>query len=113
MFLERVGYKSYPPKTDEWQSATDLMKDKSFPMTGVNIITKKLAEFQDEMPEYIQVRRPLRGQSGLCLHKKGRQEFLKRVNEQKKKSLIKGKIAVIDKIQKTIQKIVPDNQHKK
>lgn len=112
-FLERVGYKSYPPKTYEWQSATDLLKDKSFPMTGVNVIMKKLAEFQSEMPEFIQVRRPVRGQAGLCLHKKGRQEFLKRVNEQKKKSLVKGKIAVIGKIKSMTPKIAPDNQHKK
>jgi len=115
MFLERVGYKSYPPKTDEWQSATDLQKDKSFPMTGTNIINKKLAEFKNEMLEYIQVRRPVRGQSGLCLHKNGRQEFLRRVNEQKKKSFIKAadKVVTIDKIQDTKHKILPDNQHKK
>lgn len=113
IFLDLVGYKSYPKKTPEWQSTTDLHNDKTFAMTGTNIINKKLEEFQAEMPEYIQRRRPVRGQSGLCLHKSGRQEFLKRVNEQKKKSLVKGKVAVIGKIKSATPKIAPDNQHKK
>ena len=112
-FLDRAGYTFYPPKTPDWQSATDLQNDKTFQMSGINIINQKLQEFQNEMPEYIQRRRPVRGQSGLCLHRDGRQEFLRRVKEQKTMSLVKGKIAVIGKMQNKKHKIVPDDQHEK
>ena len=113
LFLEKVGYKSYPPKTLAWQSATDLQQDRTFPMTGTNIINKKLEELQHEMPEYIQIRKPARGQSGLCLHREGRQEFIKRVQEIKTKSLTKATAVVAAMDEARQVKPAPDKQYNK
>ena len=87
MFLEKIGFQDYPPKTKEWLSAHDLSADKTFPMVQLTNISKKLQKLQPEMPEFIQIRISINHQKGLCLHRDGREEFLRRVQEIKTKSM--------------------------
>ena len=83
IFLEKLGIpllaKTLPLKTDEWQSSNDLALDKSFPIAQKMIILKNLEELQSQMPDFIQMRKPKIGLAGLCLHRDGREEFLKRL----------------------------------
>ena len=80
MFIEKAGIVAVLPKTKEWQSVTDLYDDTTFPITNRKLIAEKLTELQSEMPEFIQTRKPTKGPATLCLHKNGRDRFLKLVN---------------------------------
>ncbi len=90
LFIKKAIVEEYPPKTDEWQSANDLGKDNSFPIASINLIDKKLKELQSEMPDFIQKRKPNGGSTGLCLHRNGREEFLRRMQESKTRSIRKA-----------------------
>ena len=83
-FLEKCGFKEYPKKTEEWQSAGDLASDKTFPMGKIQNIKKQLIELQSKMPEFIQIRKPTMGPARLCLHRDGREEFLKHIQSTSK-----------------------------
>jgi len=111
-FLEKVGLKAreFPQKTEEWQSATDLGRDKTFPMSEMKTIRSKLQELQSKMPEYIQMRKPVVGQACLCLHKDGREEFLRMV---KQKSLQDGTkvVGAMSAVQDIENSTRPDDPH--
>ena len=77
-FIKRAGFVYYPPKTSEWQSASELAKDATFPMTTRTSISSRLEELQHKMPDFIQMRRLMFGNPRLCLHRDGRKEFLER-----------------------------------
>ena len=114
MFLEKCGMKTYLPKTDEWQSRTDLSRDETFPMVNMDHIQKALEELQSEMPDFIQIRKPKSGRTGLCLHRDGREEFLRRVQESKTKSIRKAAKVIsagdeMAQTTKTIKSTAPKN----
>ena len=118
LFLEKSGIEFCPPKTDEWQSALDLQGDKSFPIRDTTNINKKLAKFQNEMPEFIQKRKPAKGQSALCLHRDGRQEFIKRMQKDKTESFVRARdvVEAVNKkrsIKIILKKIIPNKQNKR
>ena len=50
-FADRVGFKAYPPKTDEWLSAIDLMKDNDFPGNTSEIINAAIIKYS-KAPEF-------------------------------------------------------------
>jgi hypothetical protein len=102
-----------PKKTFEWLSACDLRKDETFPLTDTKTINKKLAKFQNEMPEFIQKRKPAKGQSALCLHRDGRQEFIKRIQKDKTESFVQAKDVIEAANKKRSIKIIPNKQNKR
>lgn len=77
-FLKRTGFGFYPPQTSEWQTAGELAEDNTFSMATESSIVKRLEELQSKMPELIQIRQPKKGKAKICLHRDGREEFLKR-----------------------------------
>ena len=114
IFLQKLGVTEYPPKTAEWQSANDLGKDSTFSINSINLIDKKLKELQSEMPDFIQKRKPNGGATGLCLHRNGREEFLRRVQESKTKSVRKVTKVIsagdeMAQTTKTIKSTMPKN----
>ncbi|MBO4625842.1 MAG: hypothetical protein J5679_01015 [Alphaproteobacteria bacterium] len=114
LFLEKSNENGYPSKkTSEWLSAVDLQQDKNFPMGNTTIINKKFEKFQKEMPEYIQIRKPAKGRSCLCLHRDGRQEFIRRVKKDKQESLGRGKAVVSAMNEMRYAKIISNKQHEK
>ena len=113
LFLEESGIEFCPQKTDEWQSALDLQGDKSFPIRDTTNINKKLAKFQNEMPEFIQKRKPAKGPSALCLHRDGRQEFIKRIQKDKTESFVQAKDVIEAANKKRSIKIIPNKQNKR
>ena len=112
LFLEKVGLKAreFPQKTEEWRSATDLGRDKAFPMSEIRTIRSKLQELQSKMPEYIQMRKPVVGQACLCLHKDGREEFLRMVKQQSLQDGTKvvGAMSAVQDIENSTR---PDDPH--
>jgi hypothetical protein len=107
LFLQKAY--AYPPKTEEWQSAVDLERDDTFPMQTHAIIKKKLEEMQPYMPDFIQ-KCDNNGQTPLCLHKDGREEFLRMV---KQKSLQDGTkvVGAMSAVQDIENSTKPDDQH--
>ena len=106
-FLKKIGFIEYPPKTEEWHSALDLSKDKMFPMGGDVSINKKLKKLEPEMSNLIQMRKSKMGKPCLCLHRDGREEFLRRVQESKTKSMKKAAtgIAAVNNIIETSKNV--------
>ena len=115
IFLDKIGHKDYPPKTEEWMSANDLEKDKTFPMGDGKTILSKLSQFQQEIPNYIQIRKPLTGKASLCLYKGGKEEFLKLMQQDKNKSIKQGTehVNTLKDAQELKDKIKPDDQNEK
>ncbi len=114
MFLGKYGFKDYPPKTEDWFSSGELRDDKTFPIGKVQTIKNFLIELQPEMPELIQIRKPKMGPAGICLHRDGREEFLRRVQESKTKSIRKAAKVVsagdeMAQTTKTIKSTAPKN----
>lgn len=88
-FCQMAGWESIPPKTDEWQSARDLRKDRTFPITQDTIILRYLEQFQPQMPEFIQKRKS-GPKTPLCLHRDGREKFLELIERDKQKSMTRA-----------------------
>ena len=109
-FAERSGFKVYPLKTDEWLSANDLSADPNFPISSKKVILKNLQDLQPYMPNLIQQRQANNGQAPLCLHRDGREKFLKLVKQQ---SLQDGTKVVdtMSAVQDIENSIKPDDQH--
>ena len=106
-FLKKIVFIEYPPKTEEWHSALDLSKDKMFPMGGDVSINKKLKKLEPEMSNLIQMRKSKMGKPCLCLHRDGREEFLRSVQESKTKSMKKAAtgIAAVNNIIETSKNV--------
>ena len=78
LFLEKSAA-NIPEKTDDWLTVANLAESKEFGIKNKVIIIKHLQKLQDEMPEYIQVRRLPNGMPALCLHKNGRNLVLEKL----------------------------------
>lgn len=77
-FLQKAR-STFLPKNDGWQSADDLLFDPTFPLNTLTTINKKLVKFSDEMPNFIQVQGLKIGGRDFCLHRDGREEFLRKI----------------------------------
>ena len=68
-------------RTKEWVSASDLVKDKNFPVKNSSSVHKKMQLLQPEMPSSIQIRITPRGETShmpvLCLRRDAVKEFCK------------------------------------
>ncbi len=78
-FAERAGFKAYPPKTDEWLSATDLAKDENFPSNTFVKINTALTELEHD-PEFEGFIQEMKtsGKICKCIHISKKQRFAER-----------------------------------
>ena len=76
LFAKRAGFRTYPPKTDEWLSASDLIKDKDFPSGHIRYIYDALDKFEHD-PDF----------EGFILNMKTRSKVTKCIHVSKKQLL--------------------------
>lgn len=72
-----------PPKTSEWLSNVDLIKEPGLHIKSSQTISSLLSELQKHMPEHIQMRKPKTGIASLCVHKDAKNKLISIANAQR------------------------------